>query len=389
MQQNNILLLGLISLLIDMSTEMVYPLIPIYLTTVLGATPGIVGLIEGIAESLASLLKVGSGYLGDRYRHKKRLIFLGYSSTIVYKIMLLFAASWTGILAARILDRVGKGLRTAPRDALIAESARENRLGGSFGFHKMLDMFGSALGILIAYFLIGSQNYSFQGIFLISAVPAVLGVLLIPLLREKGAAGERKIPFAFSLRGIHPCFKWFLLIVFLFTLGNSSNAFLLLKAQDVGFSARQVILLYFLYNISASLLAYPLGRFSDKAGRRTVLISGYAISGAVYLGFATVTAKPGLGLLFLFYGAYTALASGAERALIAEIAPPDMRGTLLGMHATLVGIALLPASIIAGLLWDSFGPAAPFWFGGSLGFLASLAIALVLKPATDFRYCPK
>ena len=265
---SNILLLGLISMLIDMSTEMVYPIIPLYLTSVMGATPAVVGIIEGIAESLASLLKVFSGYIADKYQNKKQLIFWGYSGAIVYKGMLLLATSWSGVLAARIIDRVAKGIRTAPRDALIAESAAANRLGGSFGLHKMLDMFGSALGILIAYFLITGNTFSYQRVFLFSIIPAVLGVAAIFLLQEKRTGGQPPQKIIFRFKALNPCFKYFLVVIFLFTLGNSSNAFLLLKAQNAGFDPRTVILLYFLFNFVSSLLAYPMGRLSDHIGRR-------------------------------------------------------------------------------------------------------------------------
>jgi len=376
---SNIVLLGLVSMFVDMSSEMVYPLIPIYLTSVLGATPAILGIIEGIAESLASLLKVFSGYIADKYRNKKQLTIWGYSAAVAYKAILLVAVSWSGVLAARVVDRIGKGIRTAPRDALIAESCQPENLGGSFGLHKMLDMLGSALGILIAYFLVISHYFSFKAVFLISIIPALLGVLILLLVKEKkdNVSGHTRV--AFNFRELDWRFKAFLLITFIFTLGNSSNAFLLLKAQSAGFNTQTVILLYFAYNLVASILAWPSGRLSDKIGRRALLVSGYTLFGLVYIGFALFTGSAAMLALFVFYGAYTAFTSGAERALITELAPANLKGTLLGMHATLVGIALLPASVFAGILWNAFGAAAPFWFGGSLGLLAALAISIVLR----------
>ncbi len=378
-QVSNIVLLGLVSMFVDMSTEMVYPLIPLYLTSVLGATPAILGVIEGIAESAASLLKVFSGYISDKYRNKKQLTIWGYSGAVMYKAVLLAATSWGGVLLARVVDRIGKGIRTAPRDALIAESCSADKLGGSFGLHKMLDMLGSSLGILIAYFLVTSNSFSYKGIFTLSVIPAVLGVFVLLLVKEKRdiAAEHKKLEFKF--KELDGRFKAFLVIAFIFTLGNSSNAFLLLKAQSAGYNAQTVILLYFAYNLVASVLAYPMGKLSDKIGRRALLVAGYALFGLVYIGFAVLTNRWAMFLIFVLYGGYTALTSGAERALISEIAPPNLKGTLLGMHATLVGIALLPASILAGLLWNTLGSAAPFWFGGSLGLLASIAIGIVLK----------
>lgn len=388
---SNIILLGIVSFMTDLSSEMVYPIIPLYLTAVFGATPAIVGLIEGIAESLASLLKVFSGYWADRYKNKKRLTLIGYSASFFYKVALLLAASWPGVLAARIVDRVGKGIRTAPRDVLIAESANAKKLGGSFGLHKMLDMLGSALGILASYFLLrisagGSANIvGYRRIFLISTVPAVLGVLALLLVKERKSKSAPTRKLSLNFRALDGRLKAFLIIVFLFTLGNSSNAFLLLRASSVGFDAQSVILMYFLFNIVASLLAYPLGRLSDRIGRRALLVGGYLIYGLVYIGFAYVTTRAGMIALFAAYGIYTAMTAGTERALITEIAPANLRGTMLGLHGTLVGIGLLPASLIAGFLWNTFGAAAPFRFGGILGLAAAVAVAFVLNRRFEVR----
>jgi len=381
---SNILLLGLVSMLIDMSAEMVYPLIPLYLTTVMGVSPMIVGIIEGVAESLASLLKMVSGYIADKYRNKKQLTFIGYSGAIVYKLALIFATGWSGILGARILDRIGKGIRTAPRDALIAESSAERKLGSSYGLHKMLDMLGSALGILIAYFLVIGEKVEYKSIFLVSIIPAVLGVAAISLVREQKTEVKLAQKLDLHFGRLDSRLKAFLIIIFIFTLGNSSNAFLLLRAQDTGYDPKTVILLYFLFNIVASVLAWPLGRLSDRLGRRLLLMMGYALYGIVYIGFAVLASKSGMVVLFALYGLYTALTVGAERALVAEISPPELRGTMLGLYATLTGIALLPASVIAGLLWNLFGASAPFWFGGTLGLLAAFAVAIVLRRGTHF-----
>ncbi len=375
---NNIIFLGIVSMFIDMSSEMVYPIIPLYLTTVIGATPVIVGIIEGIAESLASFLKIGSGYIADKYRNKKTLTFIGYSGAVVYKLILLLAASWPAILFARIIDRTGKGIRTAPRDALIAESAADKKLGSAFGLHKMFDMLGSALGILIAYFLISGAVIDYKRIFLISIIPGILGICAIMPVKEKASDVKLAKKLDFNFRTLDSRLRAFLVIIFFFTLGNSSNAFLLLRAQNTGWDAKSVILLYFLFNITASVLAFPLGKLSDRIGRRSLLTAGYAFYGIVYIGFAVIGSRMGMIPLFALYGLYTALTSGAERALIAEIAPANLKGTMLGLYATITGISLLPASVIAGLLWNAFGAAAPFWFGGTLGLCASAAIAIVL-----------
>ncbi len=381
---SNIVLIGLVSLFIDMSTEMVYPLIPIFLTATLGASPAIVGIIEGIAESIASLLKVFSGYIGDVYHHKKRLTFIGYSASVLYKVFLLLAASWPGVLVARVIDRTGKGIRTAPRDALVAQSSDGKKLGRSFGLHKMLDMAGSSLGALIAYLFITS-SVSFHQAFLLSIIPAVIGILIIPAVREDKSkvAASKKLP----LRGVRldGTLKMYLAVIFVFCIGNSSNTFLLLKAQEQGFSTSQVMLLYFIFNVSASLLAIPSGKLSDKFGRSRVLVPGYFLYGFVYLGFAFLTQKPAILILFIAYGAYNALISGAERAFIVETAPSGLKGTVLGIYGMLQGIGLLLASVIAGFLWDTVSSDAPFLLGGILGILSALFIGIILNRQSNVQ----
>ena len=378
----NVILLGLVSFFADISSEMVYPLIPLYLSSRFGATPLLVGFIEGIAESLASLLKVFSGYLTDRTQKKKPIAFLGYSTGLIYKLALIFANSWIAILGARVIDRVGKGIRTTPRDVMVAESAQKDRTGTAFGVHKAMDMAGSALGILIAYFLVknslGNTNYPF--IFLISMIPAGLSLVMFFFIKEqKHHQIKKREPFWKHFITLPKSLKWYLLVVFLFTLGNSSNTFLLLKAKNIGFSEANVIFLYFLYNISASLLAIPAGRRSDQIGRKPVLIAAYVVFALVYFGFAVVNRSEVMVGLFILYGVYTALITGVERAYISEIAPQEFRGTLLGLHGTIIGLTLFPASMIAGVLWTMIDASAPFIFGGSLALAAALTLGFVMK----------
>lgn len=378
---SNILLLGLVSFFVDMSTEMVYPLVPLFLTATLGASPAIVGVIEGIAESMASLLKVFSGYIGDVRHHKKRLAFAGYSASLLYKILLILSASWPGILAARVVDRTGKGIRTAPRDALVAQSSESGKLGGSFGLHKMLDMAGSSFGALLAYFFIAT-DFGFRRAFLFSMLPAVIGILIISAVREdKSGEAPREKPELKELK-LDGTLKTYLAVLFVFCLGNSSNTFLLLKAQERGFSAPQVILLYFIFNAAASVLAIPSGRLSDRFGRSRILVPGYLLYGFVYLGFAFLSSKPTIVLLFVAYGAYTALTSGAERAFIAENAPSGLKGTVLGLYGMLQGIGLLLSSSLAGLMWDRINSGVPFVFGGVLGIASAAMIGVVLGRGT-------
>ncbi len=378
----NVIFLGLVSFFADLSSEMVYPLIPIYLTSVLGATPTLVGVIEGIAESLASLLKVFSGYISDKYNKKKPIAFLGYATGLVYKIALIFAGSWYGILFARIIDRLGKGIRTAPRDVMVSESADENATGKTFGIHKALDMAGSAIGILLAFVLfksIGSDSY--KTIFIVSIIPMVLALSMFGFIKENKEykAVAKREPFWKNVRKLDGRLKLYLLVAFVFTLGNSSNTFLLLKASNVGFSNTDIILLYFIYNLVASVFAIPFGKKSDSIGRKKILVLGYIVFAFVYFNFAFATNKVMIVLAFIIYGLYTAMVAGVEKAFISEIAPKDLKGTMLGLHSTLVGIALFPASVIAGLLWDYVGGFAPFVFGATLSLISALILQIGLK----------
>lgn len=379
----NVIFLGFVSFFADISAEMVYPIIPLYLTSVFGATPALVGVIEGIAESLASLLKVFSGYITDKYKNKKPIAFLGYSTGILYKIALLMASSWMGILGARIVDRIGKGIRTAPRDVMVSESAGIGEVGKAFGVHKALDMAGSAIGILIAYLLLKNTNgnFDYKKIFMLSIIPAIISLAMFYKIKEKKVDRlivERE-PFWKNWNKLDGQLKLYLLVAFLFTLGNSSNAFLLLRAKSVGFDDTSVILLYFIYNITASLLAIPAGKRSDRVGRKRMLVSGYLVFAIVYMGFAFAFNKPFMIALFVMYGVYTAMIAGVERAFIAEISPKDLKGTMLGLHSTVVGIALLPASTIAGVLWTSFGTKVPFVFGACMSAVAAGMLLFLMK----------
>lgn len=379
----NILLIGLTSLFMDASTEMVYPLIPLYLVTAFGATPELVGIIEGIAESLASLMKVFSGYLGDRYKRKKALTIAGYSTALIYKVALILSTSWVGVLTARVIDRFGKGVRVAPRDALVSENAAKTKQGTAFGLHKALDMLGSALGVLASYFILraGAGTTDYQRVFLFSLIPAVCGMIVLSFVRERKQAAVKQAEK-------HPRVSWksldlrlrlFLITAFVFNLGNSSNTFLLLRSYDVGYDAVSVILLYLLYNVVSSVLSLPMGKLSDKIGKKRLLVFGYLAFSLTYLGFAVAKSGTAFLLLFVLYGVYTAMTAGVERALIAVLAPPEHKGAVLGLHGTLTGIALLPASVVAGVLWKEVSASAPFFLGAALSFVAVIAIALIFR----------
>ncbi len=375
----NVIILGIASLLTDISTEMVYPLIPFFLTVKLSAGPAILGLIEGFAESFASLLKVFSGYFSDKLGKRKPIAIIGYASSTFGKFFLYLANSWGMVFFSRLVDRFGKGVRTAPRDALIADSTPANKRGMSYGLHRALDTLGAAVGVFFAYLLIKSNITNYSRIFLLAVIPALLAVFVLFLVKEqiqplwlqrdKIRMGWKRLPMNLRL---------FLIVVFVFALGNSSNQFLMLRAKNVGYSIPTVLLLYLFYNLVYGILSFPIGHLSDKIGRKTILVAGYLFYGIVYLGFAVVGKGTYLWLLFGTYGFYSAFTEGIEKAFVSDIAPQELRGTLIGLHATLVGIGLLPASLIAGGLWQLFGASAPFYFGGIMGILASIGLFLAI-----------
>ena len=382
---SNIIILGLTSLLTDVSSEMVYPLIAVYLSS-LGATPAVIGLIEGIAESLASLLKVFSGYFSDKLKRRKPFAIFGYSFSGIGKFLLYISTTWHYVLFARIFDRFGKGVRTAPRDALIAESSAEGKKGKAFGLHRTMDTLGAASGVLLAYFFITAWHGSYKTVFLWSVVPAILGVAVLFFVKEKhktdteqkhGTDTKLKINFK-SFKYLDKKLKYFLMIAMLFTLGNSSNQFLFLRSKNLGFSAANIILLYLVYNIVYAFVSYPAGIISDKIGRKKILVMGYFFYGLVYFGFAFASAKLSIWILFALYGLYIGLTEGIEKAFISDVSPTDKKATILGLHATIVGIGLFPASFLAGILWTQLGPAAPFIMGGLTGILSSFLLLFLI-----------
>ncbi len=377
---SNVIILGITSLLTDISSEMVYPILPVFLVNTLGASPVILGVIEGIAESLASLTKVFSGFWSDKIKQRKPFAVFGYSGSTIGKFFLYLATSWHAVLLGRIIDRLGKGIRTAPRDAIIADGSLPGKRGGAYGLHRLMDTIGATLGVLIAYSLVINFKQPMREIFLISLVPAVLGVAFLFLVKEK--ASDLKIKsgkIKFQWKTLDKRLKKFLIFSFIFTLGNSSNQFLLLRAGNLGNPLATVILMYLTYNIVYGIFAYPAAMISDKIGKKKILVAGYLFYGLVYLGFAVFTSMPAIWILFAVYGLYIGFTEGVEKALIADIAPTELKATAIGLHATIVGLGLLPASALAGLLWQIFGPAAPFYFGGFMGLISSIGLWFILK----------
>lgn len=393
----NVFAISLVSLLNDASSEIIYPLLPVFLSLTLGASPGIVGLIEGAAESVSSLLKLFAGYFSDRRGKRKAFVVLGYSLASFARPLLAFANSWYQVLAIRLTDRVGKGIRSAPRDAMIADTVSLEERGLAFGFHRAMDHSGAVVGPLIGYLLVmlfaADRNSptadDFTKIFLMASIPALAAVLVVTFfVREADkpkTARDQNVaspPLSFSLRGFDGNFKRFLLIIALFTLSNSSDAFLLLRAQSAGVSVAAIPLLWALLHVSKVVSSLIGGDLSDRLGRRRLIVSGWILYAAVYIGFAFVAHAISVWLLFLVYGVYFGLAEGAEKALVADLVRPEQRGTAYGLYNLAFGITVLPASLLMGALWTWWGPEIAFLVTGTLGATAAvLMFALVKAPA--------
>jgi MFS family permease len=373
---NTVWLIGLISLVNDSSSEMLYPLIPLYLSSVLMAGPRALGIIEGIAEATASLLKLFSGVVVDRTRHSKPWVVLGYSLAAAGRPLIAFVQTWPWLLAIRFADRVGKGLRSSPRDALLAGSVPAEQRGLAFGLHRAMDNAGAVIGPVVASVLL-SAGTSLHDIFLWSAVPAVLCVALALSIREPREAHPAPAkPFQWNLRDMPGSFKRYLVVVAVFTLGNSSNMFLLLRARELGVPQASVPLLWAAVSLVATLFSTPLSHLSDKVGRVPLLLVGYVAYGLFYAGLGLATRDgPILFALFGFYGLFMAATEGVEKALVADIAPAELRGTAFGWFNLTTGLCLLPASVIFGWLYQSATPAVAFGFSAA----CSIAAAVLLK----------
>ncbi len=393
----NVWAVSLTSFFMDVSSEMVLNLVPLFLSNVLGVRMGLIGLIEGLAEATASLLKVFSGWLSDRLGARKWLAVAGYGLSTLAKPFFYVASSWGVVLVAHWGDRVGKGIRTAPRDALVADSVAEAQRGLAFGFHRAADTAGAAVGLLIALGVVyGLQagavalgRNAFQTLVLISLVPALLAVLSLALgARDVPIKGQHAAP-RITFKGLGRPFLVFMLIVGLFDLGNSSDAFLVLRAQERGLSAVGILAMLVSFNVVYALVSTPAGSLSDRIGRRTLIVGGWLTYAAIYLGFALARNGWQIWALYVVYGLYYALAFGTSRALVADLVPAELRGTAYGTYNAVLGALDFPASLIAGVLWNGvgawqgFGPSAPFLFGAGLALAAAIAMVLWHPPKRE------
>lgn len=385
------------SFLNDISSEMIFTLLPLFLANVLGVSTVVIGLIDGIAETTSSFLKGYSGWLSDRLRKRKWLAVAGYGLSSIAKPFLYFATSWYGVLTVRFVDRAGKGIRTSPRDALIADSVDEHHRGIAFGLHRAGDTAGAMLGLIIALVVvlatqaeaIDLSRKTFQSLVLISVIPGFLAVLILAIgareIRNKEEAeskSEEKPPERKSLgfRALNRDFQFFIVIIAIFTLGNSSDSFLILRAQERGLNIAGVLGMLITFNLIYAVFSGPLGDLSDRIGRYRLIIGGWLFYALLYLGFAFATQAWQIWVLFACYGFYYAAVEGTAKALVADLIPQEQRGSAYGYYNATVGLMALPASVLAGLLWqgigtwDGFGPSAPFIAGA---ILAGIAVSLL------------
>jgi MFS family permease len=376
----NVWSLGWVSLFNDISSEMIYPLLPLFLTQVLGAGVIFVGLIEGIAESVSSFLKLFSGWVSDRFQKRKRLIFFGYALASVTRPFIGLATSAFHVLFLRFFDRIGKGVRSSPRDALLSQSCNENERGKAFGFQRAMDHAGAMIGPLIATFLMIAFTQDLRTIFFLSLVPACLclWILFRGVTDISGTQTSTRRPLTLHWRSWNKKFKYFLLIIVLFTLGNSSDAFLLLRAKDLGVGMALIPILWFFFHLSKTAFSVPGGSLSDRIGRRKVMIMAWTVYGLVYLGFASASKAYHIWFLFLVYGFYYGLAEGTERAWVADLVEESKRGTAYGAYHFCIGMAALPASLLMGLIWKAMGVKWAFSFGAVMSLIAALLAILLL-----------
>ena len=397
----NIWAVSITSFFMDISSEMVINLIPLFLSNVLGIKTNIIGLIEGVAESTASILKLFSGWLSDKLRARKWLAVAGYGISALAKPFFYFANSWEWVAGVRWADRVGKGIRTAPRDALVADSVSKEQRGLAFGFHRAADTAGAMVGLLVAFGLVWAAQSSavslgldtFRLIVLVSLIPAVLAVLALVIgVKDVKVTGSAEPP-KFAFKSLGKQFMIFMIIVGLFDLGNSSDAFLVLRAQERGLSVLGILGMLAVFNLVYTLVSTPAGKLSDKIDRRKIIIGGWVVYALVYLGFGLVTAAWQVWALYITYGLYYGMAYGTAKAMVADLVPAELRGTAYGTYNAILGIIDFPASLIAGILWQGigswqgFGPSAPFLFGAALAGLAAVMMA-AWKPVPSSLLSP-
>jgi MFS family permease len=381
----NTFLLALASLFADISTEMLYPVLPVFLTQTLQASGSVVGLVEGIAQATQNIVQGFSGWLSDKLQRRKPVALAGYALAALSKPLMGFATAWPGVLGGRFLDRLGTGTRSAPRDALIASSADEQSRGKAFGLEGVGDNAGACLGPLLALLLLGALAFDIRSIFYLAIIPGLLAVVMILLIREQPASVAAKAKIDARLTQFPAGYWKYLLLTALFGVGNSSTSFLILQTQDIGASLQTTILIYAAFNFVAAAISYPAGSLSDRWGRRTILLASFIMFFATYVGFALTRNIAIIAGLFALYGLYQGIFRSVGKALAADFVPEHLRASGLGCYNATVGLLGLVASIVAGLLWDHVSHAAVFVFGAAFAVAGSLALPLLLPSEAGTR----
>lgn len=382
--EKNIFFTGLTSFLTDTSVKMIYAVMPLFLLSI-GASKIELSLIEGVAESTASVLKAVSGWWSDKIGKNKPFMIIGYAMTAIITPIYAFVISPMQVLLFRFIERVGKGVRTAPRDSLIAGSTSGGSIGKNFGFHKAMDNSGAVIGPFLALILLAVFPKDYRKVFIFAAIPAFLGVLSIIFFVREAKKSKDNLPGKIVLKDFSKRYYIFLLIAFIFTLGNSTDSLLIVKANDIGFTDYQVILLFLIFNVVSVLLAVPLGMLSDKIGRERLIIFGFLLYAVLYYGFGRTRWKALVVLLFALYGLYSAATDGIQKALVSDIIDRDKQGTGLGIYNAVIGVTLLPASLIAGVLYDKVNNRAPFYFGAAMAFAASVMMFIFYKKSISLK----
>lgn len=374
-------MLGVVSLLTDASSEMIYPLLPLFLAGTLGVGATVIGLIEGVAESTASLVKLASGWWSDRLGRRKALVVAGYTVSACARPLVALAGAGWHVLAIRFTDRVGKGVRSAPRDALLAAATPAHSWGRAFGFHRTMDHSGAIIGPLIAMALLGWGLTDLRTLFALAAIPGALAVAVLVFAVREHAPTERAsaAPVRLSFAPFSPRFRAVLGVVTLFTLGNSSDAFLLLKAHAIGISPAWIPLLWIVLHVTKAASSTPAGALSDRVGRPRLILAGWLVYAAVYAGFALADSAWQVWGLFAIYGLFFGLTEGVEKAYVADLAPAEHRGTAYGLYHAAVGFAALPASLLMGLVWEHVSAKAAFGLGAGLALLAAVMFLAIIR----------
>jgi len=381
----NIVALGVVSFFTDVSSEMIFPILPIFLTSVLGASKEMVGLVEGIADSISSIFDILVGYFSDKFRRRKDFVTAGYGLSSVVKVGFALSTQWWHVLIMRGLERVGKGLRTAPRDSIIAASVNEKTRGRAFGLHRAMDTAGAVVGPILAYLILrwmGEGGPAYYSIFYAAIIPAFIAVAILMLfVREprKPAEIKRKHPFWDSLRQTSQKYRKFLAVSVFFSIAYFSFAFFIVRAADIGVKPEDVLLMYVLYNIMYMLFAVPVGSLSDKIGRKPVIAGAFALYGLVCLGFAFAGTWWHAAILFAVYGIFVATDESVNKAYISDLEPDRIRGMALGAYNTATAAAYLPASLLVGILWSTQGPVAGFGVAAVISLIAAVAMLVFSK----------